>query len=414
MSVALLPTRLPWRGRPRGRACRLLAVSLALALASSGATAATPWSRDAAAVSGRFLKTFAAANERPTARTREQAVADAKRFDVISATVGMYTPHASAMRTANPGLVLLAYLNGTFAQKSEGTKYPESWYARDRYGRKVTSKGYGNYLMNPTNPAWISERTERCRQLLAQSGYGGCILDMLGTAPTDPGYVSSPAINPATGSPWTAADWVRATTALAGKVDAGTTGQLWGNGYGNGTRYFSAQLGGTKVLGNGVQGALSEVWLRSAAQSITWFPDESRWKDSVNQLVDLGRTGERTAAMVKLWTSGTTAQKDAYHRFALASFLLGSDGRSSFQASYASGDALAGHRYWTTDIGTPTGAYASAGGVYQRTFTRGKVLVNPTTTTRTVALGAAYVDLSGVRRTSVTLAPHTGDVFRVP
>jgi hypothetical protein len=414
MSVALLPTRLPWRGRPRARACRLLAVSLALALASSGATAATPWSRDAAAVSGRFLKTFAAANERPTARTREQAVADARRFDVISATVGTYRGHAAAMRAANPALILLAYLNGTFAQSSQGTAYPESWYARDRNGRKVTSRGYGNYLMDPTNAGWISHRADTCRQLMAESGYGGCMLDMLGTAPTDPGYVSSPAINPATRNPWTAPEWLRATTALAAEVDAATSGQLWGNGYGNGTRYFTASLGPSRILSGGVQGAISEIWLRSAAQSLTSYPAESRWRDSVNQLVDLGRTGERTAAMVKLWTSGTTAQKDAYHRFALASFLLGSDGRSSFQASYAPGDALAGHRYWTTDIGTPTGAYGNAGGVYQRAFTRGKVLVNPTTTTRTVALGAAYVDLSGVRRTSVTLAPHTGDVFRVP
>ena len=97
---------------------------------------------------------------------------------------------------------------------------------------------------------------------------------------------------------------------------------------------------------------------------------------------------------------------------AMAAARYGSDGRSSFfQASYTLGDALVGHPYWTTDIGTPTGTAAKVGGVYQRLFTRGKVLVNPTTTTRTVALGKSYVDLSGTRRTPISLPPHTSDVL---
>jgi hypothetical protein len=394
---------------------RLLALPLTTAVAFAGITAAASGSEKAAgAGTGQFLQTFAAANEGAFKRTRQQAIADAGKFDVISATPNTYRGHVGAMRVANPDLILLVYLNGTFAQKGERTSFPESWYARDKNGRKVTSRGYGNYLMTPSNAGWISSRVELCRQLIAYSGYGGCMLDMLGTAPTMRGYVSSPPINPATRRPWTASEWQRTTTALAAKVDAGTPGHLWGNGYGSGTRYFSAKQGGSKILSNGVQGALTEVWMRTAGQSLKSFPDEARWKQSVDQLVDLGRHRERTAVMVKLWANGTVAQKDAYHRFALATFLLGSDGRSSFQASYRHGDALAGHRYWNTDIGRPTSAYAKVGGVYQRNFTLGKVLVNPLATARTVQLGRPYVDLSGAKRSSVTLPPHSGDVLRLP
>jgi hypothetical protein len=49
--------------------------------------------------------------------------------------------------------------------------------------------------------------------------------------------------------------------------------------------------------------------------------------------------------------------------------------------------------------------------VYRRTFTKGIALVNPTTSTYTVSLGGSYKDLDGVRRTSITMAPHTGEVL---
>ena len=95
------------------------AASLVTALAFTAGSAATSGPRDAAAAaaSGQFLQTFAAANARPQAHTREQAVADAMRFDVISATVDMYRDHVSAMRAANASLVMLAYMNCTFAQQ---------------------------------------------------------------------------------------------------------------------------------------------------------------------------------------------------------------------------------------------------------------------------------------------------------
>ena len=362
----------------------------------------------------RFLKVYAPENESFAGpRTRTQALSDAENYDMITAKANTYKEHIAAMRQVNPDLLVLLYMNGTFAQKTEGTKYPESWYARDAYGRKVTSKGYGNFLMNPRDSAWIQNRIDYCRTQKGLSGYGGCMVDMVGTAPTMPSYVSSPPVDPSTGKLWTAVAWQAATTSLAARIDAGTDGALWGNGYGSAARYFGSGSGGTsKVLSDGVHGAVSEIWIRTPHQSITSYPTESQWRESVNQLVDLGRNGERTAVMVKMWSSGTTAQKDAFHRFALATFLLGSNGTSSFHASYVEGQVMLDHPYWKADIGQPTGAFYSTNGVYHRSFGKGRVLVNPTTTSRTVSLGAAYIGLDGVRRTTITLAPHTGDVLR--
>lgn len=361
----------------------------------------------------RFLKVFVPHNESSEGpRDRAEAIRDAGLYDIISAQPRAYQDHIAAMRQVNPDIQVLAYLNATFAQKGEEFAYPESWYARDAYGRKVRSLGYGNFLMNPLNASWIQNRVTFCNNLMQSSGYHGCMADMLGTAPTLPNYVTSPPIDPRTGNRWTAQDWQLATTALAKTVDAGTGGALWGNGFGSAARYFGVGGGGTsKILATGVHGALSEIWIRTASQSVNYYPDETRWRYALDQLVDLSRNGEATAALVKVWSSGTIAQKDAWHRFALATFLLGSDGKSSFHISYAHGQVLMDHRYWQADIGAPTASYNITNGIYQRPFTRGKVLVNPTAVSRTINLGGTYTDLEGVRRTSITLPPHSGQVM---
>jgi hypothetical protein len=65
------------------------------------------------------------------------------------------------------------------------------------------------------------------------------------------------------------------------------------------------------------------------------------------------------------------------------------------------------------NIGVPTGSYAKVGSVYRRSFSNGLVLVNPTTSSATVALSGPYTTLSGTVVTSVTLPPHTGQVLTI-
>lgn len=414
---------LPTAVHERSRAGSLLTTALvasallvptAAVTASAGTQPTTSAAVAAATTGGGFLKIFTPENENPGhTYTREQAVAAARTFSVIAATPNAFTRYVADMRAANPSLSLLVYMNGTFAQKSEGTKYPDSWYARDARGAKVRSIVFGNYLMRPDVQGWVDTRISLCRSLLTSTRYDGCMVDMLSTAPVQAGYVTALPVNPATGQVWLPSAWQRAMATIAQKIDAGvSTGTIWGNGFSSGPRYYDSAWGPSSVLNSGVVGALAETWIRTSRMGVTEFRSEADWKRSVDMLVDLGRIGERSGVMVKLWCSGTTAQKDAYHRYSLASFLLGSNGASSFNISYGEGtNVLAGHRYWNLGIGTPTGAYTKVGAAYRRAFTKGLVLANPTKSTVTVALGATYTSLDGARMTSVTLRPNTGDVF---
>ena len=67
---------------------------------------------------------------------------------------------------------------------------------------------------------------------------------------------------------------------------------------------------------------------------------------------------------------------------------------------------------WTSDVGAPLGPRFQVGPAWRRNFDGGTVLVNPTTSTVTVALEQPYLRQDGSPTTSVTLAPTSGAILR--
>ena len=79
---------------------------------------------------------------------------------------------------------------------------------------------------------------------MAQSGYDGCYVDMLGNATVGAGYDTSLPVNPATHQPWTATDWIAATSKLGAAVKtANSPLMVVGNGLTNGNQYFTPSFG---------------------------------------------------------------------------------------------------------------------------------------------------------------------------
>jgi hypothetical protein len=129
-------------------------------------------------------------------------------------------------------------------------------------------------------------------------------------------------------------------------------------------------------------------------------------------LADAGSLGFAVLQETRLRTSATAEQKDAWYKFTLASWLLGNDGRSFFHFSYEHADATVLRKWHRLDLGTAVEPYGKVGGVYQRTFSGGRVLVNPTSSTVVVSLDGTYTTLSGAPVTSVTLPPKTAEILR--
>ena len=365
------------------------------------------------------LKRWAATNgggPKAQTPTLAQALAVAKSYDLVLATKNSYPPFVAQMRQANPDLKLIVYLNGTYAQSDQGSAYPDSWYARAADGSKVRSKKFGNYLMDPTSAGWTQSRIQTCAQWAASTHYDGCYLDMLGNATVGAGYDTATPINPATQKPWTAPQWISATSKLGATVAAANATLLVvGNGIGNGNQYFDPSSGPTSNLLSGLAGANAQGFIRSESDGVTNFRSVNAWKNDVNMLANAGPRGRFVMGMTKVDRPATPTQMQQVHRYALASFLLGTDGTQYFYFSpngnddgVAAPDTPDDH----VNPGTPLTTYtALANGAYVRRFTTGYVAVNPTAAAVTVNLGATYVDLDGNTVQQATLAPHTGMVF---
>ncbi len=341
----------------------------------------------------------------------KQVLAHARDFDVITALPSSYRGRVRAMKKANPDLTVFGYYNGTFAYNGESTKYPESWYARDGRGNKIRNN-WGVWMMDPSNPKWAQERAEYCANLIAESGYDGCMMDNMGSGTLAASTLTGQPINPATGNVWTHGEWLRATSRIAATVRARIApAPLLVNGMVSGNSYFNSAAPARQLLDSADYG-LAETWMRTATQPATSLRTEAAWRNDVDLLVDAGARGKRILTLTKMWAPGSTAEKRQWHRFAFASFLLGDDGSHHFAFSYGRGvNAMAGHDLTDVAIGDPVGPYAKVGGVYQRSFTKGRVVVNPTQATVTVPLGAAYTDIDGARVTSVTLAPGSASIL---
>ncbi len=338
--------------------------------------------------------------------TQAQAVTAATRYDVIVAYTQAFQPYVAAMRAANPNLVLLAYMNGMFVPPAQATSWPADWYSYDASGTKVQNAQNKNYLMNPSNSGWVQNRATMCANLVSQSGYDGCMLDTLGVAPLTPGYCTALPVNPATGAAWARPDWISATTQLSQSVRTTVSPSLVvGNGLKDGP-----SLGESSQLFNGMDGGIAEGFLRTSTQSASTYPSVSTWQQNVNMLLSPPKP---VLALTKVWASATTDQLNQWHLYALASFLLGTDGRSYFYFSSASSEPPISVVPWSVNIGDPSGTYSLQDGAYQRSFTQGRVLVNPTASQVSVPLSGTYAEMDGTQVSgSLVMPPNTGQILQ--
>ena len=349
--------------------------------------------------------------------TAAQAITDAQSVNLLVGLPRTFSQYTASMRAANPALKIVFYMNGVYAPAPKTTGYPDSWYLHDANGNRIYSSVFKNYLMDPTNPEWIQSRISLCSSTLASTGWDGCYLDMLGDGTLAPGYASAPPIDPDTGAAYSDSQWLSATSNLAAQVVAGLPGVLMvGNGLGNGNQYFTAALGPSSLLIGPLAGGDAQGFVRGSNDPVTQFRPESQWRQDVDMLVDAGQRRKSVLVEAKVWDStATQAQKDAIHAYALSTFLLGTDGNQYWYWSDTGAETAVVENtpFDNVDIGTPLGSYAKVLGAYQRRFSGGLVVVNPTSASVTVPLGAGqWTTLEGTTVSGhYTLAANTGDVL---
>jgi hypothetical protein len=313
------------------------------------------------------------------------AVERAREFDVITAWPAQYKPYLSAMRAANPRLILNGYVNGTHTWK---TTLPEGQYCHDASGARVVTTGLwaGTHLMDPSSSGWRETLLSHAFGSLQQSGYDGVFLDEMGRGALT--YtVTGHCIDPRTGREYTIAQWEHDTSELAAFIEQQTGRSIVANGLYRGSHYFGTPS--SAVIAQHVHAGLAEGFSRGGAFVDGW-PAESLIMKDVQMVAD----APAMHVFVKDWRAVDTSIKDQEMRYAFAAFLLGTDGTDVFGWTGSRTHYTSFHPLWNTDLGSPRGAaYSLGGGRYRRDFARGHVVLD--TVAHTGYVGSTVVASSG-------------------
>ncbi len=349
--------------------------------------------------------------------TSAEATALARTNDIVAGMPVAFDSHVTEMRAANAELVLLAYANATLAAPGNVSGLPESAFAHDTAGRRITAPSFGTYLMESSDARWRREANEQCDDRAARGGYDGCLVDMLTLGVFSKDYVTALPVNPATGSEYTQPQYKAQMTSLAAYYRTQSPGLAHvGNSVENSYRYWQSKLATSRSLANSQPGAQMEDFLRGAGTAVTKFPVVADWLRNIDVIRDMESQGTVGLFTTKLWVGPTAAQTAQWQAYTIASFLMGADGRSylSFSTSRDKAGVLGTRLPYAMpkDIGTPQGAMVEkASGAWTRSFSNGLSVVNPTTATVTVNLGSPMRTLAGTTVSSITLAPSSGQAL---
>lgn len=322
------------------------------------------------------------------------------------------------LKAADPTVRVLLYKNTFFLRSDDNastvggfrtgedidTAHPD-WFLKDSAGRRIIFHYYPGidfYAMDWGNEGWRAYWVDRALDRATALGFDGLFLDDL--------YATRYGVLDRSLARY------RSDAALQAAV-----------------RGFLAQVyGGAKdldpdflVVGNVVDhllspglfadwltisdGLMDEQFVHVGQSSRTGFKSlEDRWKQQLEEV----ETAERMGKAAIFVSHGASSDPETM-LFAYCTYLLAADGSSYFHHILdGSLKKPTWYEVWERELGMPLGPYeASAGGVFTREFSKGKVVVNPRSAgSRTVDV-RGYTNTAGVAVDTVTLGPHRAAIL---
>lgn len=286
------------------------------------------------------------------------------------------------------------YSTGVSCQQAD--RHP-GWYLRDSKGRKITFMGYPwLYAMDLGRRSYQRAWAHNVVNELVRNGYDGVWMDNTDTT-MKYDFANYPARYP-TDRAWRAATrsalaHIGPRLTAAGKLSIPNIGG-WGGFPSVGNSYLQNVSGGT-----------DQKFVKWGYRAGSGYAAEGRWQNQLDNLKYAQSQG-------KYFFANTESSKndESAAVYGWATVLLGANGRAVFTLRHHSADT------WFPEygykIGRPTGPESvDSDGVHRRVFTKGIVVVNPTSGQRSANLRGIYSGsgLKDVRR--VTLASHSAYVL---
>ncbi|MFC1466376.1 MAG: putative glycoside hydrolase [Candidatus Brachytrichaceae bacterium NZ_4S206] len=175
---------------------------------------------------------------------------------------------------------------------------------------------------------------------------------------------------------------------------------------------FAARSDEAQTLATLADGIHIAEFLRSPISKTTEFKPEANWKRDIDYL----SVASQDNKVVLLTTRLIGAPEELTRQwlsYATASYLLGKNGAYTYFQFDAGDPAYSNDPVLNAPIGAPVEAYTKlSSGIYQRKFSKGLVLVNPTNEQKKTTLDGAYKSLQGNPvDASITMGPRTGIIL---
>ena len=361
---------------------------------------------------------------------------DTTRYGYVILQEYMYA-HVAAIKGANPKTKVLAYLEAAAArrQSCRGTsqrpyaphdsfgvdfcyaasRHPE-WFLRSSAGARLAYADYPSYMvMDIGNQAYQSTWAKNVIAAVKADGFDGVYMDDVNTYPGhgingkaaeygDRAYGQAMASFIATVSAK-----IRSAGLLVGANVAANPWIDWQRAYGlDIASHLTAYAREHYSRYGDICGPFSNRFNTTADNGTPPLVELLNYDKAVQ-----ARGADLLG--VDYGYSPATAGDLATMAYGRAAFLLAWDGRAGGAYLYRPcGDVDPASAAWTIDLGVPTAAAVLTGAVYQRSYSRGVVFLNPSSgRTVTISVPNGYVDVEGARVSGgVELAPATALVLR--
>lgn len=136
------------------------------------------------------------------------------------------------------------------------------------------------------------------------------------------------------------------------------------------------------------------------------------WQGILNRMITLNASGKIYLAQSGIQKTATDSETNKTERYCFAMFLLGANRNSYFYFAKTYRVVTYFHE-WDADLGAPVGDYRARTGtpLFEREFSKGLVLINPSLENVQINLGAKYKTLDGVITDTLALGSREGEVL---
>jgi putative glycosyl hydrolase-like family 15 (GHL15) protein len=319
-------------------------------------------------------------------------------------------PRAAELKAANPNLKVLVYQNlGAMTQgvgpnglSSSGVNYGEAdtahpgWFLKGSGGERLAFEDFKwLWAADVGNPEYQHQWAANVVRLLSSGPWDGVMMDDTNTTNR---YHFNPASKVAQYP--TDAAYQRAVRSMLEYVGPAiqSAGRLAIPNIGSWSEYPAV----TREWLPFVSGGMDEMFVKWSKAAGQGYRGAHEWETEVGAAAAAEAMGKHFIAITQAEPGDTQGA-----RYGWASTLLAGNGHTVYMAS----NGHVGEETWLgdyeTQLGTPTSTAAPlANGAWQRSFSNGLVVVNPTTSSVFVNFGGSYSGDGLTNATGATLGPH--------